>query len=162
MGNAIGGLSVGEPHEDMYEMTDLVTDILPKSKPRYLMGVGTPANLLECIALGVDMFDCVLPTRNARHGLIYTSKGKINIKNAKWKDDFSPLDADASNPTSRFYSKAYVRHLFQSGELLGPQITSIHNLAFFLDLVRQAREHIQEGTFRAWKDRMVPILDQKL
>jgi queuine tRNA-ribosyltransferase len=162
VGNAIGGLSVGEPHEDMYEMTDIVCSILPKEKPRYLMGVGTPVNLLECIALGVDMFDCVLPSRNARHGLIYTRQGKINIKNNKWKDDFSPLDPDATNPTSTFYTKAYVRHLFQSKELLGPQITSIHNLAFYLDLMREARLRIQEGTFMAWKNQLVQQLDRKL
>lgn len=162
LGNAIGGLSVGEPHKDMYEMTDLVTDILPKEKPRYLMGVGTPNNLLECIALGIDMFDCVLPTRNARHGLIYTAEGRINIKNAKWKNDFSPLDANASNPTSRFYSKAYVRHLFQSKELLGAQITSIHNLAFFLWLTAEARKHIQMGDFVSWKNKMVAKLDRRL
>lgn len=162
VGNAIGGLSVGEPHEDMYEMTDIVTDILPKEKPRYLMGVGTPTNLLECVALGIDMFDCVLPTRNARHGLIYTSEGTINIKNAKWKDDFSPLDINASNPTSQFYTKAYVRHLFQAKELLGPQITSIHNLSFFLWLMGEARKHIQAGDFLAWKNQMVIKLDRRL
>lgn len=162
VGNAIGGLSVGEPHEDMYAMTDLVCDILPESKPRYLMGVGTPANILECIALGVDMFDCVLPTRNARHGLIYTSEGAINIKNAKWRDDFSPLDPNAPNETSRFYTKAYVRHLFAAGELLGPQITSIHNLAFYLWLVEEARRHIKAGDFLAWKNEMVPKVSRRL
>lgn len=161
-GNAIGGLSVGEPHEDMYAMTDLVCTILPKDKPRYLMGVGTPANILECIALGVDMFDCVLPSRNARHGLIYTREGSINIKNAKWKNDFSPLDANAPNATSRFYTKSYVRHLFSVNELLGPQINSIHNLAFYLELVREARVRIQDGSFRAWKDALVPKLEQRL
>ncbi|WP_052599806.1 MULTISPECIES: tRNA guanosine(34) transglycosylase Tgt [unclassified Aureispira] len=162
VGNAIGGLSVGEPHEDLYEMTDLVCSILPKEKPRYLMGVGTPANLLECIALGVDMFDCVLPTRNARHALIYTKEGAMNMKNAKWKADFSPLDPDAPNPTSRFYTKAYVRHLFASGELLGPQIASIHNLAFYLWLVGEARKHIIAGDFTAWKNEMVPKLSRRL
>ncbi len=162
IGNAIGGLSVGEPHEDMYEMTDIVCSILPKEKPRYLMGVGTPVNILECIALGIDMFDCVLPTRNARHGLIYTREGKINIKNAKWKDDFSPLDPDATNETSRFYTKAYVRHLFQSKELLGPQITSIHNLAFYLWLTGEARKHIKAGDFLKWKNEMVSKLDRRL
>jgi queuine tRNA-ribosyltransferase len=162
VGNAIGGLSVGEPHEDMYEMTELVCGILPKEKPRYLMGVGTPANILECIALGVDMFDCVLPTRNARHGLIYTKEGAINIKNAKWKNDFSPLDPDAPNPTSRFYTKAYVRHLLTVKELLGPQITSIHNLAFYLWLVGEARKHIIAGDFAAWKNEMVPKLSRRL
>ncbi len=162
VGNAIGGLSVGEPHEDMYEMTELVCGILPKDKPRYLMGVGTPANILECIALGVDMFDCVLPSRNARHGLIYTKEGSINIKNAKWKADFSPLDADAPNPTSKFYTKAYVRHLFAANELLGPQITSIHNLAFYMWLVGEARKHIIAGDFTAWKNELVPKLSRRL
>ena len=151
LGNAIGGLSVGEPAEDMYAMAELVCDILPKNKPRYLMGVGTPENLLENIALGVDMFDCVLPTRNARHGLIYTRQGRINIKNARWKDDFSPLDPQAENPTSLAYSKAYVRHLFIAQELLAAQIASIHNLSFFLWLMRQAREHILQGSFADWK-----------
>ena len=162
IGNAIGGLSVGEPHADMYAMTDVVCDILPKHKPRYLMGVGTPVNLLECIALGVDMFDCVLPTRNARHGLIYTRNGKINIKNNKWKDDFSPLDPEATNHTSRNYTKAYVRHLFQAKELLGQQIASIHNLAFFLWLVGEARKRILSGDFLEWKNEMVQKLDKKL
>lgn len=162
IGNAIGGLSVGEPHEDMYAMTDLVCDILPEGKPRYLMGVGTPANILECIALGVDMFDCVMPSRNARHGLIYTKQGTINIKAAKWKADFSPLDADAPNETSRFYTKAYVRHLFSVNELLGPQITSIHNLSFYLWLVDEARKHIKAGTFVAWKNELVPKLSRRL
>lgn len=160
--NAIGGLSVGEPHEDMYATTNLVCGILPKDKPRYLMGVGTPVNLLECIDLGIDMFDCVLPTRNARHGLIYTSEGIINIKNAKWKDDFSPLDPNATWETSQFYSKAYVRHLFSAKELLGAQITSIHNLSFFLWLVGQAREQIKAGTYRAWKEVMVKKLGTRL
>jgi queuine tRNA-ribosyltransferase len=162
VGNAIGGLSVGEPHEDLYEMTDLVCSILPKEKPRYLMGVGTPANILECIALGIDMFDCVMPTRNARHGLIFTKEGKINIKNAKWKDDFSAIDADAPNESSRFYTKAYLRHLFQAKELLGQQIASIHNLSFYLWLTGEARKHIKAGTFTAWKNEMVPKLDRRL
>ncbi|MCP4441023.1 MAG: tRNA guanosine(34) transglycosylase Tgt [Aureispira sp.] len=162
LGNAIGGLSVGEPHEDMYEMTELVCDILPKEKPRYLMGVGTPANILECIALGIDMFDCVMPTRNARHGHLFTKNGVINIKNAKWKDDFSLIDADAPNPTSRFYTKAYLRHLFAAKELLGQQIASIHNLAFYLWLVGEAREQIKAGTFLAWKNDLVPKLSQRL
>jgi queuine tRNA-ribosyltransferase len=143
-------------------MTDIVCGILPKEKPRYLMGVGTPVNLLECIALGIDMFDCVMPTRNARHGLIYTTEGKINIKNARWKDDFSPLDPNATNATSLFYTKAYVRHLFQSKELLGPQITSIHNLAFYLWLMAEARKHIISGDFLTWKNAMVEKLDRKL
>ena len=162
VGNAIGGLSVGEPDEDMYAMTDLVCSILPEEKPRYLMGVGTPVNLLENIALGVDMFDCVMPTRNARHGLLYTSEGTMNIKNTKWKDDFSAIDADAPNPTSRFYTKAYLRHLFNAKELLGQQIASIHNLAFYLWLVGQAREHILAGDFLAWKTTMVAKLNNRL
>lgn len=161
-GNAIGGLSVGEPHEDMYRITDQVCSILPKDKPRYLMGVGTPVNLLECIALGVDMFDCVLPTRNARHGLLYTSEGIINIKNLKWKNDFSPIDENSSCPTSRFYTKAYLRHLVHSKEYLAAQIASIHNLSFFLWLVGEARKHIIEGDFRTWKDSIVGKLQQRL
>jgi queuine tRNA-ribosyltransferase len=160
--NAIGGLSVGEPAEELYATTDLVCDILPKDKPRYLMGVGTPMNILECIALGVDMFDCVLPTRNARHGTIYTKNGIINIKNAKFKDDFSPLDPDGTSYVDSAYSKAYVRHLFSAGEALGRQITSIHNLAFYLWLVGEARTKIEEGTFSAWKDKMVKQMSQKL
>lgn len=162
LGNAIGGLSVGEPHEDMYEMTDLVCSILPSEKPRYLMGVGTPINILECIALGVDMFDCVMPTRNARHGLLFTSQGTINIKNAKWKDDFSPIDADAPNPTSRTHTKAYLRHLFAAKEILGQQLASIHNLAFYLWLVGEARKHIIAGTFSTWKDKMVKDMNKRL
>lgn len=162
VGVAIGGLSVGEPAEEMYEMTDLVCNILPVDKPRYLMGVGTPANILECIALGIDMFDCVMPTRNARHGLIFTKEGKINIKNQKWKNDFSPIDADAPNHSSRYHTKAYLRHLFVSGELLGMQLATLHNLSFYLWLVREARQRILAGTFREWKDMMVPKLDRKL
>ncbi len=161
-GNAIGGLSVGEPAEEMYRTTDLVCDILPKEKPRYLMGVGTPVNLLECISLGIDMFDCVLPTRNARHGLIYTAEGRMNLRNAKWKSDFSPIDANSTASTSRFYTKAYLRHLIHSGELLGAQIASIHNLAFYLWLVKEARMHIRAGDFASWKDKMVKQLDQRL
>lgn len=161
-GNAIGGLSVGEPAEKMYEITEQVCSILPADKPRYLMGVGTPANILECIALGVDMFDCVLPTRNARHGMLYTARGIINIKNAKWKDDFSPVDEESSCPTSRFYNKAYLRHLIHSGELLGAQIASLHNLSFFLWLVDEARRHIMEGDFLAWKNGIVSQLEQRL
>ncbi len=161
-GNAIGGLSVGEPHEEMYRITDQVCSILPKDKPRYLMGVGTPANLLECIAMGVDMFDCVLPTRNARHGLLYTSEGIINIKNLKWKNDFSPIDENSTAPTSRFHTKAYLRHLVHSKEYLAAQIASIHNLSFFLWLVGEARKHIIEGNFRIWKDSMVGKLQQRL
>ena len=162
VGNAIGGLSVGEPDEEMYAMAELVCDILPAHKPRYLMGVGTPINLLENIALGVDMFDCVMPTRNARHGLLFTKNGAINIKNAKWKDDFSPIDADAPNATSRFYTKAYLRHLFNAKELLGQQIASIHNLAFYLWLVKEARKHILAGDFAAWKTQMVAQLNNRL
>jgi len=160
--NAIGGLSVGEPAPEMYAMTDVVCQILPKDKPRYLMGVGTPVNLLECIALGVDMFDCVLPTRNARHGLLYTANGIINAKNAKWKDDFSPIDADGPCKTSRIHTKAYLRHLFQSKELLGQQIASIHNLSFFLWLVGEARKHIIAGDFATWKNQIVPKLENRL
>jgi queuine tRNA-ribosyltransferase len=161
-GNAIGGLSTGEPAPSMYEMTDLVCSILPKDKPRYLMGVGTPVNLLECIALGVDMFDCVLPTRNARHGLIYTANGIMNMKNAKWKEDFSAIDEDSPAETSRNFSKSYLRHLIHTGELLGGQITSIHNLSFYLWLVGEARKHIIEGDFLSWKNSMVKVLGQRL
>lgn len=161
-GNAIGGLSVGEPHEDMYSMTDLVCSILPADKPRYLMGVGTPANILECIALGVDMFDCVMPTRNARHGILYTSEGEINIKNKKWQDDLSPIDPAIGGYASTFYSRAYLRHLVTSKELLGAQIASIHNLAFYLWLVGEARKHIIAGDFATWKDQMVAKVSQRL
>ena len=160
-GNAIGGLSVGEPAEEMYRLTDLVCDILPKDKPRYLMGVGTPVNILECISLGVDMFDCVLPTRNARHGLLYTAEGIINIKNQKWKDDFSPIDADSPCATSRDHTKAYLRHLIHSNEILGLQIASLHNLSFFLWLVKEARKHIIAGDFAVWKDKMVPEMSRR-
>ncbi len=162
VGNAIGGLSVGEPPEMMYETTELVCSILPTNKPRYLMGVGTPVNILECIALGIDMFDCVLPTRNARHGILYTTNGIINIKNAKWKDDFSPIDPDSPAPTSRHHSKAYLRHLLHSQELLGMQIATLHNLSFFLWLVGEARGHIQAGDFLAWKNKMVQQMQQRL
>lgn len=161
-GNAIGGLSVGEPDEDLYGMTDLVCSILPKDKPRYLMGVGTPQNLLECIALGIDMFDCVMPTRNARHGLLFTSEGTINIKNEKWEKDYSPLDENGTSYVDKFYTKAYVRHLVKSGELLGAQIASIHNLAFYLSLVKEARKQILNGTFSTWKDQMIPKLGRRL
>ncbi|HMQ46638.1 MAG TPA: tRNA guanosine(34) transglycosylase Tgt [Saprospiraceae bacterium] len=160
--NAIGGLSVGEPAADMYEMTDLVCQILPKERVRYLMGVGTPENLLECIALGIDMFDCVLPTRNARHGLLYTANGIINIKNQKWKSDFSPIDETGPCETSRFYSKAYLRHLIHSKELLGAQIASLHNLSFFLWLVKEARKHILAGDFYTWKKGMVEAVQRRL
>ncbi len=161
-GNAIGGLSVGEPAEMMYEMTEHVCDILPTDKPRYLMGVGTPANILECIALGIDMFDCVMPTRNARHGILYTSEGIINIKNKKWEDDFSPIDSNLGGYVDTFYSKAYLRHLVTSKELLGAQIASIHNLAFYLWLVGQAREQIINGTFIDWKNEMVKKVSTRL
>ena len=148
-GNAIGGLSVGEPDEEMYAMTELVCGILPKDKPRYLMGVGTPINILENIALGIDMFDCVLPTRNARHGMLYTSEGIINIKNAKWKEDFSPIDENSTSHTSRRHSKAYLRHLVTNQELLGAQIATLHNLCFYLWLVGEARKQIIAGDFLA-------------
>ena len=161
-GNAIGGLSVGEPAEEMYAMTEVVCDILPKEKPRYLMGVGTPVNILENIALGVDMFDCVMPTRNARNGMLFTQNGIINIKNEKWKDDFSPIEAESDLHTDQFYSKAYLRHLIKSQEILGAQIASLHNLHFYLWLVNQAREKIIAGTFYDWKNKMVKILDQRL
>ncbi|MDX1628177.1 MAG: tRNA guanosine(34) transglycosylase Tgt [Fulvivirga sp.] len=161
-GNAIGGLSVGEPAEMMYEMTDLVCDILPESKPRYLMGVGTPANILECIALGVDMFDCVMPTRNARNGMLFTSEGIINIRNKKWEKVFEPLDPVVGGYVSSFYTKAYLRHLIMSIEILGAQIASIHNLTFYLWLVREARKRIEEGTFASWKNSMVRKVSQRL
>ncbi|MFM9949688.1 MAG: tRNA guanosine(34) transglycosylase Tgt [Saprospiraceae bacterium] len=161
-GNAIGGLSVGEPAEEMYRVTDMVCQILPKDKPRYLMGVGTPANILECIALGIDMFDCVLPTRNARHGMLYTAQGIMNMKNAKWKNDFSPIDEDSPCPTSRFYSKAYLRHLLHSEEILAAQIASLHNLSFFLWLVGEARKHIAAGDFAVWKNEMVERVGRRL
>lgn len=161
-GNAIGGLSVGEPHEMMYEMTALVCDILPAAKPRYLMGVGTPENILECIALGIDMFDCVMPTRNARNGMLFTTEGIINIRNEKWKDDLSPIDMALGGHVSTFYSKAYLRHLIISKEILGAQIASIHNLTFYLWLVKQARLKIEEGTFTEWKNKMIKIVSQRL
>lgn len=161
-GNAIGGLSVGEPAEMMYESTALVCDILPVDKPRYLMGVGTPENILECIALGVDMFDCVMPTRNARHGLLFTSEGIINIKNEKWKKDFSAVDPNLGGYVDTSYSKAYLRHLIHSQEMLGAQIASIHNLSFYLWLVNEARTQIQAGTFASWKSQMVPKLTRRL
>ncbi|MEM6763993.1 MAG: tRNA guanosine(34) transglycosylase Tgt [Bacteroidota bacterium] len=154
-GNAIGGLSVGEPHEIMYELTDLSCRLLPIDKPRYLMGVGTPENLLECISLGVDMFDCVLPTRNARHGLLYTQKGIINIKNAKFERDFSPIDPDSNCHVDTYYTKAYLRHLFKAGEYLAFYISSIHNLHFFLWLVQEARKRILQGDFASWKESMI-------
>ncbi len=161
-GNAIGGLSVGEPAEDMYEMTDLICDILPKKKPRYLMGVGTPENILECIALGVDMFDCVMPTRNARNGMLFTTEGIINIRNEKWKNDLSCIDGGLENEVSSFYSKAYLRHLIISKEMLGAQIASIHNLAFYLWLVKESRQQIINCSFGGWKREMVMKVSQRL
>jgi queuine tRNA-ribosyltransferase len=162
VGNAIGGLSVGEPEEDLYEMTALVTEILPKEKPRYLMGVGTPWNLLECIALGVDMFDCVMPSRNARHGLLFTSNGTINIKNKKWSTDFSAIDEQSDCYVDLNYSKAYLRHLLKSGEFLGMQIATIHNLAFYLRLMKEARARIIDGSFTSWKNTMVKQMNKRL
>lgn len=161
-GNAIGGLSVGEPAEDMYAMTEVVTDILPTDKPRYLMGVGTPENILESIARGIDMFDCVMPTRNARHGLIYTGEGIINIKNQRWQRDFSAIDPDSPAPTSRTHSKAYLRHLFINEEILGMQLATLQNLSFYLWLVKEARKHILDGTFPVWKEMMVKRVKQRL
>ncbi len=162
VGNAIGGLSVGEPAEEMYAMTDVVTSILPKDKPRYLMGVGTPANILENIALGIDMFDCVMPTRNARNGMLFTSEGIINIKNKKWEDDFSIIDPMAHTFVDTDYSKAYLRHLFVANEFLGKQIATIHNLGFYLWLVREARRQIIAGTFASWKNIMVEKVTRRL
>ncbi len=161
-GYAIGGLAVGEPTEKMYEMIEIVNDILPQSKPRYLMGVGTPQNLLEGIERGIDMFDCVMPTRNGRNGMIFTMQGTINLRNKKWEDDFGPLDPDGTSFVDHEYSRAYVRHLIHSGELLGMQIASIHNLTFYLELVRQAREHILDNTFSSWKKDIISRLGQRL
>lgn len=161
-GNAIGGLSVGEPEEMMYELCAYCCEFLPENKPRYLMGVGTPWNILENISLGVDMFDCVMPTRNGRNGMLFTTNGVINIKNKRWEDDFSPIDEGLDCHTSQYYSKAYLRHLFVSKEILGLQIASIHNLAFYLHLVKQARTHILQGDFVQWKKEMVPRLKQRL
>ncbi|MDO9376577.1 MAG: tRNA guanosine(34) transglycosylase Tgt [Ferruginibacter sp.] len=162
VGNAIGGLSVGEPVEKMYEFTEYCCDILPADKPRYLMGVGTPWNILECIALGVDMFDCVMPTRNGRNAMLFTSNGVINIDNKKWERDFSPIDVEIDCTVSNFYSKAYVRHLMKAKEMLGLTIASIHNLAFYLWLVTEARKHITNGDFQSWKNELVPRLQQRL
>jgi queuine tRNA-ribosyltransferase len=161
-GNAIGGLSVGEPAEEMYEVTEIVCEILPKEKPRYLMGVGTPANILECIALGIDMFDCVMPTRNARNGMLFTSQGIINIKNERWKTDFSVLDPGLENFASSSYTKAYLRHLITSGEMLGAQIASVQNLSFYLWLVKQARLKIKEGIFYEWKNEIIKTVMRRL
>ncbi len=160
--NAIGGLSVGEPAEEMYAMTDAVCSVLPKDKPRYLMGVGTPINILENIALGIDMFDCVMPTRNARNGMLFTAYGSINIKNLKWADDFSPIDEMAITYVDTAYSKAYLRHLFKANEYLGKQIASIHNLGFYLWLTREARKHIIAGDFTTWKNKMVKQMNNRL
>ncbi|WP_300665825.1 tRNA guanosine(34) transglycosylase Tgt, partial [Fluviicola sp.] len=162
VGNAIGGLSVGEPDEDMYSMTDLVCSILPADKPRYLMGVGTPVNILEGIALGVDMFDCVMPSRNARHGMLFTSEGTINIKNHKWRMDYSPLDPNGTAYVDQVYTKAYLHHLIKAKENLAIQIATIHNLAFYLALVKEARKRILDGTFRTWKDEQVKKLGRRI
>lgn len=161
-GNAIGGLSVGEPAEEMYAMADAVCALLPQDKPRYLMGVGTPINILENIALGVDMFDCVMPSRNARNGMLFTSEGTINIKNKKWENDFSPIDPNGASFVDTSYSKAYLRHLFAANELLGKQLATLHNLSFYLWLVRQARKHILAGDFASWKNTMVRQMNKRL
>jgi len=161
-GNAIGGLSVGEPAEELYAMTEVVTEILPVEKPRYLMGVGTPINILENIALGVDMFDCVMPTRNARNGMLFTAHGTINIKNRKWADDLSAIDEMGITWVDTEYSKAYLKHLFSVNEMLGKQIATIHNLGFYLWLVREARKHILAGDFANWKNQMVKQMDKRL
>lgn len=160
--NAIGGLSVGEPIDEMYAMLEEVTRILPVDKPRYLMGVGTPANILECIAMGVDMFDCVMPTRNGRNGMLFTGRGIINIKNQKWSDDFSPIDPEGTSYVDKYYSKAYLRHLVTSNEMLGAQIASVHNLSFYLRLMEEARKKIREGDFLEWKQKMVITLSERL
>lgn len=161
-GNAIGGLSVGEPAEMMYEITELVCGILPNDKPRYLMGVGTPANILESIGLGVDMFDCVMPTRNGRNGMLFTSNGILNMRNEKWKNDFSLIDENGTSFVDKQYTKAYLRHLFVAGEMLGSMIASLHNLSFYLWLVNEARKHILEGDFASWKQQMIPKVTQRL
>jgi queuine tRNA-ribosyltransferase len=161
-GNAIGGLSVGEPAEVMYEMTEVVNNILPKDKPRYLMGVGTPINILEGIDRGVDMFDCVMPTRNARNGMLFTRQGIINIRNEKWKDDNGPIDPDGTSFVDQYYSRAYLRHLVVSKEILAAQIATLHNLAFYLDLVTEARQRILDGSFKPWKESMVKVLGRRL
>ena len=161
-GNAIGGLSVGEPHELMYEMSDIVCSILPQEKPRYLMGVGTPSNLLENISLGVDMFDCVMPTRNARNGMLFTSEGTVNIKNKKWEKDYSLLDVNGTSFVDKSYSKAYLRHLFKTNEMLGKQIATLHNIRFYLWLMGQARLKINDGEFSSWKNQMIKKLDFRL
>jgi queuine tRNA-ribosyltransferase len=161
-GNAIGGLSVGEPADEMYRIIEIVNEILPDTKPRYLMGVGTPVNILEAIERGIDMFDCVMPTRNGRNGMLFTRDGIINIKNQKWADDFSPLDTYGPSAVSLYYSKAYLRHLIISGEILGSQIASIHNLSFYMKLISEARKRIEEGTFKKWKEQMIIKLSDRL
>ncbi len=161
-GNAIGGLSVGEPEEEMYEMTEVVCSILPQDKPRYLMGVGNPINILENISLGVDMFDCVMPTRNARNGMLFTSEGTINIKNKKWENDFSAIDENNYTFVDNQYSKAYLRHLFSINEMLGKQIASIHNLGFYNWLLYEARKNILKGSFSIWKSKMISKLNNRL
>jgi queuine tRNA-ribosyltransferase len=161
-GNAIGGLSVGEPAEEMYRTLEIVNNILPEEKPRYLMGVGTPANILEAVERGIDMFDCVMPTRNGRNGMLFTSRGIINIKNRQWMDDFSPIDPEAPSEVSVKYSKAYLRHLVISGEILGSQISSIHNLAFYMRLLSEARRKIEEGNFKKWKESMTKNLSERV
>jgi queuine tRNA-ribosyltransferase len=161
-GNAIGGLSVGEPEPVMYEICQLCCENLPQSKPRYLMGVGTPWNILEGISLGVDMFDCVMPTRNGRNAMLFTTQGVINIDNKKWEHDFSPIDAALDNGVSNYYSKAYVRHLFKSSELLGLTVASLQNLSLYLWLVQEARKHIVAGDFKSWKEQLVPVLKTRL
>ena len=162
VGNAIGGLSVGEPAEEMYAMTEVVCEVLPEDKPRYLMGVGTPINILENIALGIDMFDCVMPTRNARNGMLFTANGTINIKNKKWEADFSPIDEMGITFVDTEYTKAYLRHLFAANEYLGKQIATIHNLGFYMWLVREARKRILAGDFKPWKEMMVKNMNQRL
>jgi queuine tRNA-ribosyltransferase len=161
-GNAIGGVSVGEPTELMYEMTDICCRILPKEKPRYLMGVGTPANILECIAMGIDMFDCVMPTRNGRNGMIFTWDGILNMRNEKWKYDFTPININSDLFADKEYTRAYLRHLYVSDEMLGPMIGSLHNLHFYLELVKTARNKIKEGTFTTWKSEILQKISQKL
>jgi queuine tRNA-ribosyltransferase len=161
-GNAIGGLSVGEPADEMYRIIEIVNEILPENKPRYLMGVGTPVNILEAIERGIDMFDCVMPTRNGRNGMLFTSEGIINIKNKRWTDDFSPIDNYGPSAVSLYYSKAYLRHLIISGEILGSQIASIHNLSFYMKLVSEARKKIEDGNFKKWKNQMIIKLSARL
>jgi len=162
VGNAIGGLSVGEPKEEMYAMTEEVCQILPEDKPRYLMGVGTPANIIQCISLGIDMFDCVIPTRNGRNGMLFTKNGILNMRNEKWKNDFSAIELGGASFVDENYNKAYLRHLLVSGEMLGSQITSEHNLAFYLWLVKEAGRKIEAGVFDSWKNKMIPKLESRI